>query len=291
MKVHFFFPSCFDNPGGQGLHTVEVSKSHSAKHATVSSTPTTSDRPVAQTSTWQHNKSTTDISMTPVGFETEIAHCAVRDRQKFRQCKLVWNRDSSVGIATRYGQEISSYPKPSSSRPCSGTMRLPFYGYTGSFPGMKQLGRETDHSHLVPRLWTSGALPPHLLHDVTAWIWNLHFTYTYYRRIRPEGLERATMNSRRQTGPVSGSLSTSASKHLRTVTWDLAACWLLSSTQQAQGLTQTETVTQLHLTARNIMWHREDWTRFWIIPNKLIHALDRCTEHFLNMWEMSNKCS
>ena len=62
-------------------------------------------------------------------------------------------RDSSVGIATRYGLDgpgiESRYERgfPHPSRPAVGTW------YRVSFPGVKRPGRGVDHpSHVVPRL-------------------------------------------------------------------------------------------------------------------------------------------
>jgi hypothetical protein len=68
-------------------------------------------------------------------------------------------RDSSVGIATRYGlgvQGIESrwgqdFPHP--SRPALESTQPPQTMGTGSYPGVKRPGRGVDHPpHLAPRL-------------------------------------------------------------------------------------------------------------------------------------------
>jgi hypothetical protein len=71
----------------------------------------------------------------------------------------MWRRDSSVGIATRYGLDgqgiefrwearfSAPVQKGQGAHPASYTMG------TGSFPGVKRPGRGVDHpSHLAPRL-------------------------------------------------------------------------------------------------------------------------------------------
>jgi hypothetical protein len=65
-----------------------------------------------------------------------------------------WGRDSSVGIATRYGLDgpgIESrwgrdFPHP--SRPALGPTQPLYNGYRVSFPGVKQPGRDVDHPSL-----------------------------------------------------------------------------------------------------------------------------------------------
>ena len=68
-------------------------------------------------------------------------------------------RDSSVGIATRYGAGRSGdriavgarFPAPVQTGP--GTHPASFTMGTGSFPGVKRPGRGVDHPpHLAPRL-------------------------------------------------------------------------------------------------------------------------------------------
>jgi hypothetical protein len=79
-------------------------------------------------------------------------------------------RDSSVGIATRYGLDdpgidsrwrarfFATVQAGPGAHPASYTMG------TGSFPGVKRPGRDVDHPHhLVPRLkkeWSYTSTPP-----------------------------------------------------------------------------------------------------------------------------------
>ena len=60
-------------------------------------------------------------------------------------------RNSTAGIATRYGlngsvfepRQGAKFPHP--SRPSLGPTQPLYYGYLGSFPGAKRLGRGVDH--------------------------------------------------------------------------------------------------------------------------------------------------
>jgi hypothetical protein len=72
---------------------------------------------------------------------------------------LAWGRDSSVGIATRYGLEgpgIESRCGARFSTPVQtgpGAHPASYTMGTGSFPGVKRPGRGLDHpSHLAPSL-------------------------------------------------------------------------------------------------------------------------------------------
>ena len=68
-------------------------------------------------------------------------------------------RDSSVGIATRYGMEGAGIESrwgrdfPHQSRPALGPTQSPIQWVPGLFPGVKRPGRGVHHpSHLAPRL-------------------------------------------------------------------------------------------------------------------------------------------
>jgi hypothetical protein len=79
---------------------------------------------------------------------------------RFTTKTAIWDRDSSVGIATRYGLDdpgIESrwrrdFPHP--FRPALGAHSVSYTIRTGSFPGVKRPGRGVDHPppKLAPKL-------------------------------------------------------------------------------------------------------------------------------------------
>jgi hypothetical protein len=105
---------------------------------------------------------------------TSFGHHQTNDIHKFKNSWLhiQWSRDSSVGIATRYGLEGPGIESRWGEifRTCPDRLRSPpsllYNGYRG-FPGGES-GRVvmlTTHSLLVPRLRKSRAIPP-----LTLWV-------------------------------------------------------------------------------------------------------------------------
>ena len=95
-----------------------------------------------------------------------------RLEQRISKCDIpAWYLyDRAVGKATSYGldgrgfetrQRDEILSSPISSRPAL----RPKQPLTGTGRGMKLVSQ----LHLVPRLWTSGAIPPLPLHTFTAW--------------------------------------------------------------------------------------------------------------------------
>ena len=109
----------------------------------------TTDRPVAETSTWKHTTHPQTDIHAPVGIRTRIlskrATADLRLRLRghrerlFKQIYLLEvGRDSSVGTETRYG--LGSPDRP------WGSPSLLYDVYRVSFPGVKRPGRGVDHS-------------------------------------------------------------------------------------------------------------------------------------------------
>jgi hypothetical protein len=85
----------------------------------------------------------------------------VKDYQSWSAEKedILWGRDSSVGIATRYGLDGTgieplcgrNFPHP--FRPALGPTQSPLQWVPGLFPGGESAGRGVDHPyHLAPML-------------------------------------------------------------------------------------------------------------------------------------------
>jgi len=76
-------------------------------------------------------------------------------------------RRGRSGVEFRQGQAIFVFS--SSSIPALGPTQPSFQWVPGLIPGIKLPERDADHSHLVPRLWMSGAVPRLPLLAVKAW--------------------------------------------------------------------------------------------------------------------------